>query len=157
MMQKFPWSPQKCTSASSLSRYIHRFLSKAIIALSTWTEIVDLCEQTFIRGFTCMNTRLGFDSKLLLPKNSDGKFRTKRKIENYKIGNEDERVLSKILKMDQKKKKNIQQGNEKTSSIKRKKNPTMRKFDLIMQGVSDEDKISHLSVIDIHFDHKNTS
>ena len=44
-----------------------------------------------------------------------------------------------------------------TSSIKRKKNPIMREFDLIMQGVSDEDKIGHLSVIDIHFDYKNAS
>ena len=91
-------------SASSLSRYIHRFLSKAIIAIPTRTEIVDLCEQTFIRGFTCINTRLGFDSKLLLPKNSDGKFRTKRKFENYKIGNEDKRVLSKYWKWTKKKK-----------------------------------------------------
>ena len=33
----------------------------------------------------------------------------------------------------------------------------MREFDLIMQGVSDEDKIGHLSVIDIHFDYKNAS
>ena len=130
-----------------------------IIAIPTRTEIVDLCEQTFIRGFTCINTRLGFDSKLLLPKNSDGKFRTKRKFENYKIGTDDKRVLSKISKMDKKKNKfrNAMTKPLPTSSIKRKKNPIMREFDLIMQGVSDEDKIGHLSVIDIHFDHKNAS
>ena len=31
MIQKFPYNSQKCTSASSLSGGIHRFLSKAIM------------------------------------------------------------------------------------------------------------------------------
>ena len=68
MMQKFSYNPRKCTSDSSLSGCIHRFLSKAIIGLPKQTEIVDLIEQTHIGGFSCVNTRLGFDSKLLLPK-----------------------------------------------------------------------------------------
>ena len=33
----------------------------------------------------------------------------------------------------------------------------MREFDLIVQGISDEDKIGHLFVVDIHFDQKNAS
>ena len=61
MMQKFSYNPRKCTSPSSLSGCIHRFLSKAIIALPTQAEIVDLFEQTLIGGFICVNTRLGFD------------------------------------------------------------------------------------------------
>ena len=69
MMQKFPYNLRKCTSASSLSECIHRFLLKAIIALPTRAEIVDLFEQALIGGFSCVNTRLDFDSKLLLPKN----------------------------------------------------------------------------------------
>ena len=60
MMQKFP-------SASSLSGCIHRVLLKAIIALPTRAETVNLFEETLIIGFSCINTRLGFDSKLLLP------------------------------------------------------------------------------------------
>ena len=73
----------------------------------------------------------------------------------YKIGNEDKRVVSKILKMG----KNNQYGNAMTKplptcSIKRKKIPTMREFDLITQGISDEDKIGHLFVVNIHFDKK---
>ena len=65
------------------------------------------------------------------------------------------KVVSKILKMD---------GNNKygtavtkllpTRSIKRKKIPTMREFDLIIQGISDEDNIGHLFVVDIPFDKK---
>ena len=33
----------------------------------------------------------------------------------------------------------------------------MREFDLIIQGISDKDKIGPLFVVDIHFDHKNAS
>ena len=33
----------------------------------------------------------------------------------------------------------------------------MRKFDLIIQGILDEDKIGHLIVVDIKFDTKNVS
>ena len=41
-MRKFPYNLRKCTSASSLSGCIHRFLLKAIIVLPKWAEIVDL-------------------------------------------------------------------------------------------------------------------
>ena len=44
-----------------------------------------------------------------------------------------------------------------TDSIKRKKNPNMREFDLIIQVISDEDKISQLFVVDKHFDQKSVS
>ena len=33
----------------------------------------------------------------------------------------------------------------------------MREFDLIIKGISDEDKIGHLFVVDIYFDQKNNS
>ena len=72
MMEKFPYNLRKCTSASSLRRCIHRFLLKEFIALPTQTEIVDLFEQTLVGRFSCVSTRLGFNLKLLLPKNSDG-------------------------------------------------------------------------------------
>ena len=48
MMQKFPYNLRKCTSATSLSGCIHRFLLKVITALSTPAEIVDLFEQKLI-------------------------------------------------------------------------------------------------------------
>ena len=35
-----------------------------------------------------------------------------------------------------------------------KKLPTMREFDLILQGISDTDKIGHLFIADIEFDKK---
>ena len=46
-----------------------------------------------------------------------------------------------------------------TGSIKktRKKITSMREFDLIVQGMSDKDKIGHLFVVDIEFDHENAN
>ena len=38
MMCKFPYNPRKCTSASSLSGCIHRFLLKSIITLPTQAD-----------------------------------------------------------------------------------------------------------------------
>ena len=55
VIQKFPYNLQKCVSASSRGGYFHRFLSKAIITLPTWAEIVNLFEQTLIGGFSCTN------------------------------------------------------------------------------------------------------
>ena len=153
-MQKFPYNPPKCTSASPLSGCIHRFLSKAILALPTLTEIIDLFEQSLIGGFSCVHTRLGFDLKLLLPKNSDSKPKENLKI-IYKIRNEDKRVVSKILKMDKNKQyRNAMIKPLPTGSTKRKKVPTMREFDLIIQGISEKDEIGHLFVVAINFDKK---
>ena len=98
----------------------------------------------FIGEFSCINTRLEFDWKLSLPKHSDGKSKENLKI-IYKIGNEDKRIVTENLKMD----KNNQFGNavtkpSPTGSCKRKKNHTMREFDLIIQEILDEDKTGHL-------------
>ena len=65
MMNRFPYSPRKCSSVSSPSGCIHRFYAKTIIVLPTKAEIVELFEQTLIGGFSCVNTLLSFDSKLL--------------------------------------------------------------------------------------------
>ena len=65
---------------------------------------------------------------------------------------EDNRAVTKILKMDE----NNQYGNAMTkplltSSIKRRKRlPTMKEFDLILQGISDENKIGHLFLLTLN-------
>ena len=35
--------------------------------------------------------------------------------------------------------------------------PSLKEFDLIIQGISDEDKIGHLFMVDIEFDLKNAN
>ena len=45
-----------------------------------------------------------------------------------------------------------------TGSIKKSKMlPMMREFDLMLQGVSDTDKIDHLFIGSIEFDHENAN
>ena len=46
-------------------------MSKIILALSTKYEHVEIFEETVIRGFSCVNTRLAFDSLILLPNLKD--------------------------------------------------------------------------------------
>ena len=42
-----------------------------------------------------------------------------------------------------------------TGSIKKmKRTPTLREFELILQGISDTDKIGHLFLVNIGFDKK---
>ena len=72
MKPKFPHNPRKCTLASSLGGCIHQYSSKTIIVLPTQAEIVELFEKTLISGFSCVNTRLAFDTIILLLKNSRG-------------------------------------------------------------------------------------
>ena len=65
----FKFNPKKCNSASSFSGCVHCDKSKCLIALPTDAEQVKHFEMTLIGGFSCVNTRLAFDSQILLPKN----------------------------------------------------------------------------------------
>ena len=155
-MKKFPYNLQKCFSASSLSGCIHRFVSKAIIAFPTQVEIVDLFERTLIGGFSCVNTRI-VDSKNLLPK-EDQKLICKIKNVQENIF-EDKRVVMKILKMDENKQYAVAMTKPlPIGSIKKSERvPSLRDFDVIVQSISDEDRISHLFIVDTEFDWKNAS
>ena len=135
MTKKFPNNPRKCTSAISLSGCIHQYLSKVIIFLPTKSEFVDVFEKTLIGGFSCVNTRLAFDTTILLPKsqsaNRKRNLKLIHKIRNKENNNyEEKRLVGKILKMDE----NNQYVNGMTKplptgSIKRsKKTPTLREF-----------------------------
>ena len=154
MAKKSSCKPQKCTSASLLSGCIHRYLSKVIISLPTKPEIVDVFEKTLLGGFSCVNTRLAFDTSILLPRNQNGDRKKDVKL-IYRIRNrennsyEDKRVVEKILKMAQP----LRTGYIKKS----KKLPTLKEFNLIIKGISHEDKIVHLFVVDIEFDKKNAT
>ena len=71
MSKKFPYNPRKCTSASTLSGCIHKYLSKAIISFPTNSEAVELFEKTLIAEMSCANKRLAFDSSLLIGGNEE--------------------------------------------------------------------------------------
>ena len=80
----------------------------------------------------------------------------------YKIRNkdnnnyEDKRLVGKILKMDENNQyRNAMTKPLQTDSIKRsKKTQTLGESNLIIEGISDEDKIGHLFIVDIEFNEK---
>ena len=67
MQNAYGFNPRKCNSASSMSGCIEREMSKVILTLPTKYEHYEIFEQTVIGGFSSVNTRLAFDSEILLP------------------------------------------------------------------------------------------
>ena len=115
MLAKYSFNPQRCNSASTKqheawSSCIQRTHSKVIIALPTDSETVEIFKKTLISGFSCVNTRLAFDTDILMlnvkPDLAAGEFQ-ERKRQDLKIvyslkSSDDEkhknyRLLSKIL------------------------------------------------------------
>ena len=74
LLQKiFNYNRRKCNSASSFSACVHRSKSKCCIAPPADAEHVRAFEKTLIGGFTCVNTRLAFDTDVLLNDNNQEK------------------------------------------------------------------------------------
>ena len=64
----YGFNPRRCNFASSMSRCIEREMSKIILALPTKYDHAEIFQQTVTGGFSSVNTRLAFDSQILLPK-----------------------------------------------------------------------------------------
>ena len=71
MQEENGYNPRKCNSASTLSGCIEREMSKVITALPISNEVVDIFEKTLTGGFSCVNTRLAFDTEILLPNSNE--------------------------------------------------------------------------------------
>ena len=124
MQNTYGFNPGKCNSASSISGCIEREMSKIILALLTKYDHFEIFEETLIGGFSCVNTRLAFDSQILLPKLIDkidlennplNKYFNDKIVYNLKINNEKikKRVITKSLKLDE----NNQYGNGMTKPL----------------------------------------
>ena len=89
MNHTYGFNPRKCNSTSSMSGSIEREMSIIILALPTTYDHVEIFEQTIMGGFSSVNTRLAFDSQILLP-NLTNKLNLDNnpmnKDFNYKIG-----------------------------------------------------------------------
>ena len=108
----YGFNPRKCNSASSMSGYIEREMSNIILALLTKLEHVEIFEQTVTGGFSSVNTRLAFDTQILLPtlkncfnleNNPINKDFNYKVVYNLKINGkkaQKKRVITKILKLD---------------------------------------------------------
>ena len=84
LQKLFKYNSRKCNSASSFAGFVHRDKSKCLIALPTAAEYVRVFEKILIGGFSCVNTRLAFDSQILQPKDNidDSKLKFDLKISN---------------------------------------------------------------------------
>ena len=157
MQDKYGFNPRKCNSASSLSGCIEKEMSKVIIALSTTAKHVEIFEKTVTGGFSCVNTCLAFDTAILLPKKEEGNRDNNWKV-IYNINGKNQRVISKILKLDE----NNQYGHAMTKPlptgcIKNDSDLSWRTFNILLESVSLEDQIGHLYVVDIKFNHENAT
>ena len=64
MSGKTLYTPRKCNSASKLSRWTQLEQWKVILALPANNSVMEVFEKTLTGGFSCVNTRLLFDSIL---------------------------------------------------------------------------------------------
>ena len=151
-----------------MSGRIEREMSKTILALPTKYEHVEIFEETVIGGFSFVNTRLAFDTLILLPnlnnlmltnsmmhKNLDYKVVYNIQIDKEKVK---KRVITKILKLYE----NNQYGNGMTKPlptgcIKDNSEISWETFNFLLESVSFDDKIGHLYIVDIEFDYKNAT
>ena len=98
LQKLFKFNPRKCNSTSSFSGCIHRDKSKCLIALPTDAEHIRVFQKTFIGGFSCVNTRLAFETQIPLPDKENEKAIFDLEINGEK---QTKRISTKILKMDE--------------------------------------------------------
>ena len=125
MNDTYGFNPRKCNSASSMSSCIEREMSRIILALPTKLEHVVTFEQTVTGGFISVNTRLAFDTQILLPNleykddleknplNKDFKYKVVYYLKLDRKKAQKKRVMTKILKLDE----NNQYGNGMTEPL----------------------------------------
>ena len=146
---------------------------KVIFALPTSSAYIKIFEKTLSGAFSCVNTRLGCDTEILLPnlKQLDfNKMTIDESIHAFKRDNlkvccgskldgeknySEHRVITKILKLDE----NNQYGLAMTKpmavgSIKQK-TPDWVECNVLLEKVTLDDKIRHLFIVDIEFDYEN--
>ena len=118
-------------------------------------------EQTLTGGFSCVKTRIAFDTKILLPNSKEKTEDVLSKDYNYKVCyrlkfGEDKNwatkgVISKILNYE-----NNQYGYAMTNLcqrvvLKKEPEPTWRTFNILVERVDLKDPVGHSFVVDISF------
>ena len=66
MHERYGFNPRRYDSASTLSSCIEREMNRVILALSTKLEHVEILEQSITGGFSSVNTKLAFETQILL-------------------------------------------------------------------------------------------
>ena len=162
MFKKYHYNPRKCNWASTLSGCIQRDLSKVILTLPTCNDHVEVFEKTLTGVFSSVNTRMGFDTEILLPnlktndynKMSIGESFKSFKNQNFKVGYKlkldgemqyrDLRVTSKIIKFDENNQYGFAMTKPMPTGSMKEKTPSWVEFNLLLESVNLDDKIGHL-------------
>ena len=106
--------------------------------------------KTLIGGFSCVNTRLAFDTEILLDDNKIEKVLFDLNIDGKK---QTKRMSTKILKMDD----SNQYGHSMTKPLpygcikKQEHPPSLLEFNKILDRISQNDNIGHLFIVDNKF------
>ena len=119
MQEKSRYNPNIINSASKLSSCIQREQSKTILALPTNNTQMEIFEKTLAGSFSCVNTRLSFDTEILIPNLNDRDYSNMSVDQSFKGYKRDDlkaiysitldsdrkpekrHVITKILKLDQ--------------------------------------------------------
>ena len=147
LQQLFKYNPRKSNSASAFSGCVQRLKSKCCIVLPVDAEIIRVFEKTLIGGYSCVNTRLAFDTDIF-SKDTEGE-----KILFKTDSGQLKRFSSKIIKMVE----NNQYGMAMTrplpyGCIKRKnKVLSIDQLTEFLKTITLEDKIGPLFTVDIEF------
>ena len=176
MQDKTGYNPRIINSASKLSGCIQREKSKCIFAFPVDNTQMEIFEKILCGGFSSVNTRLSFDTELLMPNLTKSDYQNMNIDQSFKAFKHDDlkvvyslklddeksfqkkRIITKIIKFD----KNNQYGFAMTrpmltGCIKQNNSPSWLEFNLLIEKVSLDDPISHLFVVDIEFDEKNAT
>ena len=154
LQKLFKFNQRKCNSASSFSGCVHRDKSKCLIALPTDAEHVRVFQKTFICGFSCVNTRLAFETQILLLDKENEKAIFDSEITGEKQA---KRISTKILKIDE----NNQYGQAMTKPlpygcIKKQRHVLgLVVFNILLDKISHKHTIGHLFIVDIKFHNIN--
>ena len=142
LLQKlFKYNPKKCNSASSFCGCVHRLKSKCKSFLPTNAEDVRVFEKTVLGGYSCTNTRMGFDTNLFLDdtKNKKVLFQTTDNELNMRFF------------------RNNQYGMAMTTPLlygcikKQNKLPNFTELEQLLKSITLEDKIGNLLTVHIEF------
>ena len=146
---------------------------KVIFALPTSSAYIKIFEKTLSGAFSCVNTRLGCDTEILLPnlKQLDfNKMTIDESIHAFKRDNlkvccgskldgeknySEHRVITKILKLDENNQHGLAMTKPMAVGSTKEKTPDWVECNVLLEKVTLDDKTRHLFIVDIEFDYEN--
>ena len=146
---------------------------KVIFALPASSAYIEIFEKTLSGAFSCVNTRLGCDTEILLPnlKQLDfNKMTIDESIHAFKRDNlkvccgskldgeknySEHRVITKILKLDENNQHGLAMTKPMAVGSTKEKTPDWVECNVLLEKVTLDDKTRHLFIVDIEFDYEN--